>query len=320
MVAVLVVALAVLATASACASVDVPDSLPGSTTTTAAPVQPPEPEPDCGDRTASLRPTGPATTDVAANSTMAEIRQRGRLRVGVDVGTLRLSSVDPLTGDFVGFDVDIAREVARALFGSGDLDERVQFVGIPSSERVSVLQDGTVDLVADSFTVTCTRREDISFSSEYFRAGQRVLVRIDDPAQSIADLAGAGRNVCVSAGSTAIANIQALPEPRPEIVTAPQRADCLVRLQQGLTDGIVTDDAILAGMAAQDPSLHIVGDPISAEPYALGLPPDQPDWVRYVNAVLEDVRDSGRWDQLYQQHLADVLGASPGPPAPVYED
>ena len=246
---------------------------------------------------------------------MASIRQRGRLRVGVDVGTLRLSSVDPLTGEFVGFDVDMAREVARALFGDPD---RVQFIGIPSSERIPVLQDGTVDLVADSFTVTCGRREEISFSSEYFRAGQRVLVRLDDPAESIADLAD--REVCVSAGSTAIATIQALPEPRPEIVPAPQRADCLVRLQEGRTDGIVTDDAILAGMAAQDPSLQIIGDRLSAEPYALGLPPDRPDWVRYVNAVLEDVRDSGRWDQLYRQHLADVLGPSPDPPAPVYED
>jgi polar amino acid transport system substrate-binding protein len=309
------VLVALLGVASACASVDVPDDLPGPSSSTTLAVEPPEPEPECGDRTASLRPSGPAGTDVPANSTMASIRQRGRLRVGVDVGTLRLSSVDPLTGEFVGFDVDIAREVARALFGDPN---RVQFIGIPSSDRIPVLQEGTVDLVASSFTVTCGRREDISFSSEYFRAGQRVLVRLDDEAESIADLAG--REVCVSEGSTAIANIQALPEPRPDIVPAPQRADCLVRLQAGDTAGIVTDDAILAGMAAQDPSLHIVGDPISAEPYALGLPPDQPDWVRYVNAVLEDVRDSGRWDQLYQAHLADVLGASPGPPAPVYED
>jgi polar amino acid transport system substrate-binding protein len=313
--ALVIALLATASAASACASVDVPESLPGTSSSTTIAVEPPDPEPDCGDRTASLRPTGPATTDVAANSTMATIRERGRLRVGVDVGTLRLSSVDPLTGDFVGFDVDIAREVASALFGDPD---RVQFVGIPSSERVPVLQEGDVDLVASSFTVTCTRRQDISFSTEYFRAGQRVLVRLDDPAESIADLAD--RPVCVSEGSTAIANIQALPEPHPTIEPAPQRADCLVRLQQGRTDGIVTDDAILAGMAAQDPGLHIIGDPISAEPYALGLPPDRPDWVRYVNAVLEDVRDSGRWDQLYRQHLADVLGASPGPPAPVYED
>jgi polar amino acid transport system substrate-binding protein len=305
-----------LATASACASVDVPDSLPAPTSTTAPAVQAPEPEPDCGNRRASLRPSGPAGTDVPAGSAMASIRERGRLRVGVDVGTLRLSSVDPLTGDFVGFDVDIANQVAAALFGTAT--NRVQFIGIPSSERVTVLEDGNVDLVASSFTVTCGRREDISFSTEYFRAGQRVLVRRDDPAESLADLAG--RPVCVSEGSTAIANIQALPEPHPNIEPAPQRADCLVRLQQGDTDGMVTDDAILAGMAAQDPSLHIIGDPISDEPYALGLPPGQPEWVRYVNAVLEDVRESGRWDRLYDQHLADVLGESPGPPAPVYED
>jgi polar amino acid transport system substrate-binding protein len=312
-------AVVMLAVTAACASVDVPDSLPGPTTSTTAAPEPPAAEPDCGNPAASLRPTGPAGTDVPAGSTMAEIRQRGRLRVGVDVGTLQLSSVDPLTGEFAGFDVDIAREVGAALFGESDpADAPVQFIGIPSSERLAVLQDGTVDLVVDSFTVTCGRREEISFSSEYFRAGQRVLVRRDDPAESIGDLEG--ESVCVSAGSTAIANIEALPEPHPEIDPAPERADCLVHLQQGDTAGMVTDDAILAGMAAQDPSLHIVGEQISTEPYAIGLPPGQPEWVRYVNAVLEDVRDSGRWDALYEQWLADVLGDNPGPPAAVYED
>jgi polar amino acid transport system substrate-binding protein len=73
-------------------------------------------------------------------------------------------------------------------------------------------------------------------------------------------------------------------------------------------------------MAAQDPSLRIVGEPLSTEPYAIGLPPGRPEWVRYVNAVLEEVRESGRWDDLYARWLADVLDDSPGPPAPVYED
>ncbi|HEY8523967.1 MAG TPA: glutamate ABC transporter substrate-binding protein [Acidimicrobiales bacterium] len=311
------VALLLALGAGACAQVDVPESLPEPTTTTAPPVEAPPPEPDCGNPAASLRPDGPAGTDVPAGSYMADIRERGRLRVGVDVGTLRLSSVDPLTGEFTGFDVDIAREVAAALFDDPDA---VQFIGIPSSERENVLRDGDVDLVASSFTATCSRRQRVSFSSEYFRAGQRVLVRDDDPAGSLADLGERGAEVCVSAGSTAIANIQNQPEPHPEIVPAPQRADCLVRLQRGEADAMVTDDAILAGMAAQDPSLRIVGERLSTEPYALGLPPGHREWVRYVNAVLDDVRSSGRWEQLYAEHLADVLGPSSGPPAPVYED
>lgn len=328
---------AVLVSLVACASVDVPESLPEPTTpTTAAPA--PTQAQSCDPLTASLRPGGPATSSPPGGSYMAEIQGRGRLRVGVDVGTLQLSAVDPLTGQFEGFDVDIARAVADAL----GVD--VEFVGIPSSDRVAALTDGPVqvDLVASAFTITCARREDIDFSTEYLHAGQRVLVRSDNPvaraaspAAALQELGTAGATVCASAGSTAIDNIHNLGlSPEPEIDPAPQRADCLVRLQQGRTgaqdeeeeqhqaDALVTDDAILAGMAAQDPTLAIVrsGEPLSNEPYGLGLPPEHPEWVRYVNAVLEDLRASGRWQSLYDEWLAPRLGASGGPPQPVYED
>jgi polar amino acid transport system substrate-binding protein len=308
-----------LAGLSACASVDVPESLPGPTTTTTEAPTATE-QPDCGDPLASLRPDGPASPDVPAGSYMDEISGR-RLRVGVDVATRQLSAVDPLTGQVEGFDADIAREVALALYGGprDQIDDHIQFVGIPSSDRITALTEGRVDLVASAFTINCARREEIEFSSEYFHAGQRVLVRTDGP-ESIEELGEDGGTVCVSAGSTAIDNINAVPEPRPTIEPAPQRADCLVRLQQGVTDAMATDDAILAGMAAQDPNLRVVGEQFSEEPYGLGLPPDQPDWVRYVNAVLEDVRSSGRWDELYDLWLGPRLGPSGGPPVPVYED
>lgn len=305
-------ALAVLA--GGCASAEVPESLPGPTsTTTTAPD--PQPEPDCGDPVASLRPEGPATAQVPPGSYMAEIQARGRLRVGVDVATLQLSSVDPLTGEFEGFDVDMAREVANALFGTPDA---IAFVGIPSSERIAVLVDGQVDLVADTFTPTCSRREEVEFSTDYYTSRQTVLLPRTDPAQSVADLAG--YRICASAGSTTLANIAELPEPGPVPVPAAQRADCLVMLQQGEVDALSTNDTILAGFRAQDPNLRIIDESINTEPTALGLPPGHPEWVRYVNAVLEDVRSSGRWEQLYDEWLADLLGPSPGPPAPTYLD
>ena len=334
-----VLATVALAAPAACASVDVPESLPGPTTSTTEAPASTGPPPDCGNPVASLRPSGPATGTVAGGSYMAEIQERGRLRVGVDVATFQLSSVDPLTGRFQGFDVDIANEVAIALFGDAS-PEHIEFVGIPSSERIPALTDGAVrvDMVASAFTVNCARREDIAFSTEYFHAGQRVLVRTDDavlagsddggespaadPVEALQRIGERDGTVCVSAGSTAIGNIEGLglADP-PAIEPAPQRADCLVRLQQGQTDALVTDDAILAGMAAQDPSLGLVtdGDTLSDEPYGLGLPPDRPEWVRYVNAVLEDVRESGRWDALYAEWLEPLLGPQQAPAA-VYED
>ena len=61
--------------------------------------------------------------------------------------------------------------------------------------------------------------------------------------------------------------------------------------------------------------------PFSAEPYGLGLPPDRPEWVRYVNAVLEDVRASGRWGAIYDEWLAGVARPRPrARPAAVYAD
>jgi len=307
-----IVACLVAAGAAACVGADVPESLPGptsTTTTTAAPTT----EPDCGDPEASLRPTGQATSVVPAGSTMAEIQGRGLLRVGVDTATLRLSSVNPQTGDFEGFDVDIAREVAAALFGDPN---RIAFVGIPSSDRIQALVDGRVDMVADVFTPTCGRRQDVDFSTNYYTSPQRVLVREDDPAQMTADLAG--HSICGSAGSTTLARVADLPDV--EAVPAAERADCLVKLQQGEVDGMSTNDTILVGFAAQDPNLRFLGGSLYEEPTAIGLPLGRPDWVRYVNAVLEQVRSSGRWDELYATHLADLLGASPGPPAPVYVD
>jgi polar amino acid transport system substrate-binding protein len=304
---------------AACARADVPESLPGATTTEAPPTTAAPPEPDCGDPAASLRPTGPATSAVPAGSYMAEIKARGQLRVGVDTATMQLSSVNPLTGDFVGFDVDIAREVAAALFGERDparLAERIEFVGMPSSERIPALERGEVDLVAHAFTPTCGRRESVEFSTDYYMSLQRVLVREDAPVASVDELAGL--QICSAAGTTTLARIEALPDPGPEAVPAPTRADCLVLLQQGDVDGVSTNDTILAGFMAQDPTLKLLDDSLGREPTALGLPLGHQDWVRYVNAVLEDVRASGRWDELYGRWLEELLGDNPGAPPPAY--
>lgn len=299
--------------AGACVRADVPDSLPGPTSTTTTTVAPTA-EPDCGDPEASLRPTGPATSSVPAGSTMAEIQGRGLLRVGVDTATLRLSSVDPTTGEFEGFDVDIAREVARALFGD---PTRIAFVGIPSSDRVQALVDGRVDMVADVFTPTCTRREQIDFSTNYYASLQLVLVREDDPAVTVADLAD--HSICGSAGSTTLARVAELEGV--EAVPAAERADCLVKVQQGEVDGMSTNDTILVGFRAQDPNLRFLEGSLNEEATAIGLPLGRPDWVRYVNAVLDQVRTSGRWAQIYDTWLADLLGPRPeGPPAPTYVD
>ncbi|HET6214556.1 MAG TPA: glutamate ABC transporter substrate-binding protein [Micromonosporaceae bacterium] len=267
------------------------------------------------DPRASLRPQGsrPAPGQMPAGSTMGRIVQRGRLIVGVDQNTYLFGFRDPLTGTLSGFDIDIAHEVARALFGDPD---RIQFKAISSAERIPAIQNGDVDIVVRTMTMTCERLEQVAFSTEYFTAGQRVLVTRDSSVAGIADLGG--KKVCATDGSTSIRTVAAAPShPLPVAVT--DWTDCLVMLQQGQVTAISTDDTILAGLAAQDLNTKVVGDKITSEPYGVAMAKDATDLVRFVNAVLQQLRDDGGWQQIYRKWLSG-LGATPNPPPARYRD
>ena len=119
-------------------------------------------------------------------------------------------------------------------------------------------------------------------------------------------------------GTTSLRRLQRI-VPTAQITTAAMWSDCLVLLQQRQVDAISTDDAILAGLAAQDPYLEIVGESIGAEPYGVGIEKNSEDLVRFVNGTLERIRADGTWNDSYDRWL-DVMGSSPGPPTPQYVD
>ena len=274
------------------------------------PPRPPDSVADDCDRTASLRPfSGRAAADAA----VASIRKRGRLLVGLDIGSNLFSFRDPVTSEITGFDVDIAGEVARDIFGKSSA---VEYRILSSADRITALQTNAVDIVVKTMTITCERREKVNFSTPYFVAYQRIL------APRTSDIAGpqdlSGKRVCVARGTTSLQKVQQI-DPPPTIVTVVTWADCLVALQQHDVDAISTDDAILAGLVAQDPYLHIVGPNLAEEPYGIGINLTNTPLVRFVNATLDRIRNDGTWDTLYRRWLT-VLGPAPGPPTPRYLD
>jgi polar amino acid transport system substrate-binding protein len=233
--------------------------------------------------------------------------------VGLDAGSNLFSFRDPVSGAIVGFDADIAREIARDLLGSPD---RIEYRSLGSADREQALQDHTVDMVAKTMTVTCERRQKVTFSTVYLRANQRVLAMKNSGINGIGDLAG--KRVCVVRGTTSLDHIRN-EQPGATILTVPTWADCLVVLQQRQVDAVSTDDAILAGLAAQDPYTDLVGGSISVEPYGIGIPKGNDDLVRFVNGTLERIRADGTWNRIYRQWLT-VLGPPPTPPVPNYQD
>jgi polar amino acid transport system substrate-binding protein len=274
------------------------------------PPQPPQGVSDDCDAAASLRPFAVKSE---ADAAVAGIRDRGRLIIGLDIGSNLLSFRDPITSRISGFDVDIAGEVARDIFGS---PWQVEYRILSSAERIAALQKSEVDIVVKSMTITCERRQLVNFSTVYLDAKQRILAASDSPISKPSDLPG--KRVCVARGTTSLGRIREITPP-PTVVSVVDWADCLVTLQQRQVDAVSTDDTILAGLVSQDPYLHVVGPNMDTQPYGIGINLANTGLVRFVNGTLERIRGDGTWNTLYRRWL-NVLGPAPAPPPPSYLD
>ncbi|GHG00662.1 glutamate ABC transporter substrate-binding protein [Streptomyces filamentosus] len=273
----------------------------------------------CEHPEASLRPS---TADGPA---VSAIKRRGKLIVGVDQSSYRWGFRDPESGTLEGFDITLARAIAKDLLGSEDA---VVFRTVPTNQRIAALDSGKVDLVVRTMTINCKRIKQVAFSTAYFRAGQQVLAPKTSPVTGH-DASLKGRRVCTAEGSTAYEALEeqsfgavfrdegdGTPADR-NLLTVPNQLDCLARLQMGEVDAVVTDNALAAGQAAQDPAVELKGKPFTEEYYGVAAKLGNDDLVRRVNKVLEDYR-RGPWQEAYGIWLEAGLGKA-GPPAPLYK-
>ncbi|MBS2964664.1 glutamate ABC transporter substrate-binding protein [Actinocrinis puniceicyclus] len=258
----------------------------------------------------SLRPTA----GDAASADVTRIKERDKLIVGVAQDQYLTGYLDS-SGVESGFDIDIARQVEQAIFGTQDA-AHIQFKAVTNAQRISALQTAdpnqAVDMVVDTFTITCDRANQVLFSSVYYNARQRLLVLKNSGYKSLDDLGG--KNVCAQYGSTSLERIRDHPS-HPIAYGVTNLTDCLVALQQGQVDAISTDDTILAGLARQDPNTAVVGPAFGAEPYGIAVSRDSPGLIRFVNGVLEQIRGDGTWQKIYDNWLGPLLGAQQPPPA-----
>ena len=269
------------------------------------------------DPTASLTPpaTMPTPGQMPPGSYMAQIQARGYLRVGVDQNTYLWGYRDPVTGTLQGFDIDMLRQVAQAIFGSS-ASTYFRPVIVSNADRLTAVEKGQVDILAETMTMNCEREKSIDFSTVYYLAGQKILVPDNSTIQGFQDLGG--KRVCAPNGSTSLRNLVASGMPHHiQLWEANNTTDCLVMLQQGQVDAISTDDAILLGLAAQDTNVKIVGTAFSNEPYGMAISKAHTDFTSFVNGVLAQARANGTWTQVYDSTigLATKSAAPPPPPA-----
>jgi len=239
------------------------------------------------------------------------IQTKGKLRVGTREDNVPFGLKNVATSKFEGFDVDIAREIARAIFGDEpDIDKFIEFVPVVSATRIPTLNENKVDFVIATFTINEDRKKQIDFSDVYFNTGQKILVKKDNTTiKDVKDLNG--KRVCSGKGSTSERNITAA-APQATLELQDTYPPCLILLQQGRVDAVSTDETILFGLVKQDPNMKIVGPYFSAEPYGIGVKKnvssDRNGFVDLINRTLVATIQDGRWAKAYKQWISPVSG------------
>jgi glutamate transport system substrate-binding protein len=247
---------------------------------------------------------------IPAGSLMATIRQRGTMNIGgTDAGPV-FSIRDPVTGKLTGFDADLSMMLAKYIIGKPATKLSITTV----DTREAMLQNGTVDAVFATYTITPGRAEKVDFAGPYYSSGDAIMVKKDNTTiTGVDDLNG--KNVATEGNSTAAEAIRKF-APRAKVTLFQDDASCVAAVRQGRVDAYVLDQGILLGDATKVPDVKVVGEPFTTEPYGIGLPKQNPEMKPFVNAWLQQVESAGLWTRLYDATVGKVVvGSSPKPPA-----
>ena len=248
----------------------------------------------------------PAARTFPAGSTMASIVERGRLVVGVKYDVPLFGLLDPVSRKVDGFDVALAKEIAKEL---GLREDQIEFVEAISANRIPYLQEDKADLIISTMTINAQRKEQIEFSRPYYQAGQSILtLKETTNINNVNDLNG--KRVCSAQGSTSEMNVVER-APQAELLSLTTYSACVSSMKDGRVDAVTTDDIILAGFAASDTSLKLVGGQFTTENYGVGIKKGKTDMATFVTDVIDDLVANGTWEKLYNQYLGNVSGLPP---------
>ena len=214
-------------------------------------------------------------------------------------------------GTMSGFDVDVAKYVAQEL---GYSEDQIEWKEAPSAQRETLIQNGQVQFIAATYSITDARKEKVSFAGPYLITGQSLLVR-----ENNTDITGEAslqnnKKLCSVSGSTPAQRIKDK-FPGVQLQQYDTYSACIEALKNGAIDAVTTDEVILAGYAAQEPgAFKLVGGTFSEERYGIGLKKDDTELQTKINDAIVKMEQDGAWKAAWDKNLGPAGIEAPEPP------
>ena len=264
--------------------------------------------------TISWRLVGAATLALALPFTATACGGGGgadKLVIGTKFDQPGLGLKNP-DGTMSGFDVDVAKYVAREI---GYSEDQIEWKESPSSQRETLIQNDQVKYIVATYSITDKRKEKVDFAGPYLLTGQSLLVAAGNTEITGPESLQDNKKLCSVTGSTPAQRIKDK-YPGVQLQQYDTYSACVEALKNGAVDAVTTDEVILAGYAAQSPgAFKIVGKPFSEERYGIGLKKDDTELRKKINDALEKMEKDGAWKAAFDKNLGPAGITAPTPPA-----
>jgi glutamate transport system substrate-binding protein len=247
---------------------------------------------------------------------MAAIQAKGKLVVGTRFDLTGFGVKNPTSGVVDGFDAEIAKHIAVAIFGGTPADAvgKVEFMDSVMGTREASIKDGQVDFAIAAYRITDGAKQQVDFAGPYFMAGQDLLVKSGDTTiKGFSDLSG--RKVCSSrATGTAVANVKAK-APDAESIQMDTTPQCADALTEGKVDAVASVNTSLLGPLEKSAgALRLVGNPSTEEPSGIGVKRGDDAFRSFINDQIEKLYVGGQWASAYAGTLGKYGWKTPTPP------
>ncbi len=240
-----------------------------------------------------------ADIELAKKSTLETILKRGALWVGFDSGYMPFEMTNQ-KGRYVGFDIDMAKEMAKAM--------GVKFVPINTAwdDIIPSLTTGKFDIIISGMTITQERNLKINFADPYIIVGQTILINKKHAGKikSYKDL-NDSRYIVTSQSSTTGETAVKILIPKCIYKSFKTENEAASEVLNGKADAFVYDLPFCAVIMAMQGKgkLFFLDTPFTYEPLAWAIKKGDPDFMNWLNNFLRQIKNDGRYDKIYNKWI-----------------
>lgn len=233
----------------------------------------------------------------AATPTLDKIKAAGVLKVGVKVDVPNFGLKNTKTGEVEGFEIDLAKAIAKDLLGD---ESKIETQAVTAKTRGPLLDNGEVDLVIATFTITDERKKVYNFSDPYYSDAVKLMVKKDSGIKGLKDLDG--KTIGVAQSSTSMKALQAAADTAGVKVKFDEYAtypEIKAALDSGRVQCFSVDGSILSGYV--DDTTTILDEKYSPQEYGIASKLDNKDLAEYVNGMVSQLKSSGELDKMIEK-------------------